>query len=62
MSDRYVAGAILRRKQVEQVVGLSGSTISISALSSTFPKSVSLGVVDVGVQVSRRSVPIEMKF
>ena len=44
MSDSIqVAGAILRRKQVEQLVGLSRSTIYQRMRDGTFPRSVPLG-------------------
>jgi prophage regulatory protein len=53
MSDSIrVAGAILRRKQVEQVVGLSRSTIYQRIKDGTFPKAVSLGGRMVGWRAS----------
>ena len=57
MSDSIrVAGAILRRKQVEQVVGLSRSTIYQRIKDGTFPKAVSLG----GRMVGWRASDIEL--
>jgi prophage regulatory protein len=57
MSDSiHVAGAILRRKQVEQVVGLSRSTIYQRIKDGTFPKAVSLG----GRMVGWRASDIEL--
>lgn len=57
MSDSIrVAGAILRRKQVEQVVGLSRSTIYQRIKDGTFPKPVSLG----GRMVGWRTSDIEL--
>ncbi|MBN7129798.1 helix-turn-helix transcriptional regulator [Burkholderia multivorans] len=57
MSDSIrVAGAILRRKQVEQVVGLSRSTIYQRIKDGTFPKPVSLG----GRMVGWRASDIEL--
>ena len=57
MSDSFrVAGAILRRKQVEQVVGLSRSTIYQRVKDGTFPKPVALG----GRMVGWRTSDIEL--
>ncbi|NIF56087.1 AlpA family transcriptional regulator [Burkholderia sp. Ax-1724] len=57
MSDSIrVAGAILRRKQVEQVVGLSRTTIYQRIKDGTFPKPVSLG----GRMVGWRASDIEL--
>lgn len=57
MSDSTrVAGAILRRKQVEQVVGLSRSTIYQRIKDGTFPKPISLG----GRVVGWRALDIEL--
>lgn len=57
MSDSIrVAGSILRRKQVEQVVGLSRSTIYQRIKDGTFPKPVSLG----GRMVGWRASDIEL--
>lgn len=57
MSDSFhVAGSILRRKQVEQVVGLSRSTIYQRIKDGTFPKAVSLG----GRMVGWRASDIEL--
>jgi prophage regulatory protein len=53
--SRRVAGAILRRKQVEQAVGLSRSTIYQRMHEGTFPKSVPLG----GRAVGWRTTDIE---
>ncbi|MBN3804360.1 AlpA family phage regulatory protein [Paraburkholderia sp. Ac-20336] len=56
MSDSIrVTGAILRRKQVEQVVGLSRSTIYQRIKDGTFPRPVSLG----GRMVGWRAADIE---
>ncbi|MPW06424.1 AlpA family phage regulatory protein [Paraburkholderia sp. CNPSo 3155] len=53
MSDSIrVAGAVLRRKQVEQVVGLSRSTIYQRIKDGTFPRPVSLGGRMVGWRAS----------
>lgn len=53
MSDSTrVAGAILRRKKVEQVVGLSRSTIYQRMKDGTFPRQVSLGGRIVGWRAS----------
>ncbi len=51
----HVAGAILRRKQVEKVVGLSRSTIYQRIRDGTFPKPISLG----GRMVGWRAADIE---
>ncbi|CAG4896709.1 helix-turn-helix transcriptional regulator [Paraburkholderia saeva] len=51
-----IAGAILRRKQVEQVVGLSRSTIYQRIKDGTFPKAISLG----GRMVGWRASDIEL--
>jgi prophage regulatory protein len=51
----HVAGAVLRRKQVEQVVGLSRSTIYQRIQNGTFPKPISLG----GRVVGWRTADIE---
>ena len=57
MSDSIrIAGAILRRKQVEQVVGLSRSTIYQRIKDETFPKPISLG----GRMVGWRASDIEL--
>ncbi|MGF6479571.1 helix-turn-helix transcriptional regulator [Paraburkholderia sp. JPY419] len=57
MSDSIrVAGAILRRKQVEQVVGLSRSTIYQRIKDGMFPRPVSLG----GRMVGWRATDIEL--
>lgn len=48
----HVAGAVLRRKQVEQVVGLSRSTIYQRMRDGTFPKPVPLGGRAVGWRTS----------
>ncbi|MEM5295634.1 AlpA family transcriptional regulator [Burkholderia sp. JPY481] len=57
MSDSIrVAGAILRRKQVEQVVGLSRSTIYQRIKDGTFPRPLSLG----GRMVGWRASDIEL--
>jgi len=57
MSDSIrVAGAILRRKQVEQVVGLSRSTIYQRIKDGTFPRPVPLG----GRMVGWRTSDIEL--
>ncbi|MDE1008874.1 MAG: AlpA family transcriptional regulator [Paraburkholderia fungorum] len=47
-----VVGAILRRKQVEQVVGLSRSTIYQRIKDGTFPKPIPLGGRLVGWRAS----------
>ncbi|AIO36084.1 prophage CP4-57 regulatory family protein [Burkholderia cenocepacia] len=47
-----VAGAILRRKQVELTVGLSRSTIYQRIRDGTFPRPVSLGGRMVGWRAS----------
>ena len=53
MSDSIqVMDAILRRKQVEQVVGLSRSTIYQRIKDGKFPKPISLGGRMVGWRVS----------
>ncbi|PVX83245.1 MULTISPECIES: helix-turn-helix transcriptional regulator [Paraburkholderia] len=53
MSDSIqVAGAILRRRQVEQLVGLSRSTIYQRMRDGTFPRAISLGGRMVGWRVS----------
>ncbi len=53
MSDSTrIAGAILRRNQVEQAVGLSRSTIYQRIQDGTFPQPVSLGGRSVGWRVS----------
>ncbi len=53
MSDSIrIAGAILRRKQVEQVVGLSRSTIYQRIKDGTFPRPISLGGRIVGWRAS----------
>jgi len=57
MSDSMrVAGAILRRKQVEQIVGLSRSTIYQRMKDGTFPQAVPLG----GRMVGWRASDIEL--
>jgi prophage regulatory protein len=48
----HVSGAVLRRKQVEQVVGLSRSTIYQRIQDGTFPKPISLGGRAVGWRTS----------
>lgn len=53
MSDSlHVVGAVLRRKQVERVVGLSRSTIYERIQAGTFPKPISLGGRAVGWRAS----------
>jgi len=53
MSDPIrVTGAILRRKQVEQIVGLSRSTIYQRMKDGTFPRAVRLGGRMVGWRAS----------
>jgi prophage regulatory protein len=53
MSEQIrVVGAILRRKQVEQAVGLSRSTIYQRMKDGTFPHPVPLGGRVVGWRVS----------
>lgn len=53
MSDSMrVVGAVLRRKQVEQVVGLSRSTIYERIRDGTFPRPISLGGRAVGWRMS----------
>jgi prophage regulatory protein len=47
-----VAGAVLRRKQVEREVGLSRSTIYQRIKDGTFPKPVQLGERAVGWRAS----------
>lgn len=57
MSDAIrVTGAILRRKQVEQLVGLSRSTIYQRMKDGTFPRAVQLG----GRMVGWRASDIEL--
>jgi prophage regulatory protein len=57
MSDSIrVAGAILRRRQVEQIVGLSRSTIYQRMKDGTFPRAVPLG----GRMVGWRASEIEL--
>ncbi|CAB5283779.1 phage transcriptional regulator AlpA [Burkholderia multivorans] len=57
MSDSIrMAGAILRRKQVEQIVGLSRSTIYQRMKDGTFPRAVPLG----GRMVGWRASEIEL--
>ncbi|PZR44912.1 helix-turn-helix transcriptional regulator [Paraburkholderia fungorum] len=57
MSDSIrMAGAILRRKQVEQLVGLSRSTIYQRMKDGTFPRVVPLG----GRMVGWRASDIEL--
>jgi prophage regulatory protein len=57
MSDSIrVVGAILRRKQVEQIVGFSRSTIYQRIKDGTFPKPISLG----GRMVGWRASDIEL--
>lgn len=57
MSDSIqVAGAILRRRQVEQLVGLSRSTIYQRMRDGTFPRAVPLG----GRMVGWRASDIEL--
>lgn len=57
MSDSIkVAGAILRRRQVEQIVGLSRSTIYQRMREGTFPRAISLG----GRMVGWRASEIEL--
>jgi prophage regulatory protein len=57
MSDSIrVAGAILRRKQVEQLVGFSRSTIYQRMRHGTFPRAVPLG----GRMVGWRASDIEL--
>lgn len=51
-----VTGAILRRKQVEQAVGLSRSTIYQRVKDGTFPRPVPLG----GRMVGWRAADIEL--
>jgi prophage regulatory protein len=48
----HVAGAILRRGQVERVVGLSRSTIYQRIQDGTFPKPIPLGGRAVGWRTS----------
>lgn len=48
----HVAGAVLRRKQVELVVGLSRSTIYERIQEGTFPKPIPLGGRAVGWRAS----------
>jgi prophage regulatory protein len=53
MSEQIrVVGAILRRKQVEQAVGLSRSTIYQRMKDGTFPHPVALGERVVGWRVA----------
>lgn len=53
MSDSMqVTGAILRRRQVEQIVGLSRSTIYQRMKDGTFPRAVALGGRTVGWRAS----------
>jgi prophage regulatory protein len=47
-----VAGAVLRRKQVEREVGLSRSTIYQRIKDGTFPKPIQLGARAVGWRAS----------
>ncbi|KFX63314.1 AlpA family phage regulatory protein [Paraburkholderia fungorum] len=57
MSDSIrMVGAILRRKQVEQLVGLSRSTIYQRMKDGTFPRAVPLG----GRMVGWRASDIEL--
>lgn len=57
MSDSIrVVGAILRRKHVEQIVGLSRSTIYQRIKDGTFPRPISLG----GRMVGWRASDIEL--
>lgn len=51
-----VVGAILRRKQVEQAVGLSRSTIYQRIKDGTFPRAIPLG----GRMVGWRASDIEL--
>ncbi|MBB2931998.1 helix-turn-helix transcriptional regulator [Paraburkholderia silvatlantica] len=53
MSDTIrMVDAILRRKQVEQIVGLSRSTIYQRMKDGTFPRAISLGGRMVGWRTS----------
>ncbi|WP_343672857.1 AlpA family transcriptional regulator [Paraburkholderia heleia] len=57
MSDSIrVPGAILRRRQVEQIVGLSRSTIYQRMKDGTFPRAIPLG----GRMVGWRASEIEL--
>lgn len=57
MSDSMrVVGAILRRKQVEQIVGLSRSTIYQRMKDGRFPRAIALG----GRMVGWRASDIEL--
>ncbi|KWO42503.1 AlpA family transcriptional regulator [Burkholderia sp. MSMB1459WGS] len=51
-NSTQVAGAILRRKQVEQLVGLSRSTIYQRMKDGTFPRAIPLGGRMVGWRAS----------